>query len=517
MANGKLIAIKLERFKSYEKPTAVELKPLTIVIGPNNSGKSTLIQALLLLKQTLTYAESNVPIRLTGEVKALGLGELTSGWPYGQQYDGPSIQLDWTSETPSTSGVTHATRMTLEYSQTGKSPNLKSIKLCQAPIGLARFLQYTHLHELFPESKGSFEFRRNADGVFECYFENSKTEHLLVELDHFLPYIQLDTRKRVAPRHRARDQANFFNQHFATPLQDLGELLRGLFFLGSTRDEPPNPHPANQAPEDLGARGQFAADMLYAHQGDLVHYLPPIIVDDDSIARAPTTVRAQPLAKAVNEVFTALGVETEISIEDIRGYGFRLLFGSASLAHVGRGINHLLPIVELGLITDPLRFDTSFGDGPVDDYLAHCTKTAHCAIEEIESHLHPRVQSRLAHWLVSLARSGRRLIVETHSDHLVRRLRGLVARTEPGSELETWLLTNVAIVEVEQDETLRSTLRSSPLTRDGGIEHWPSGFMDEATNEERAIYIAALDKPQEPAAAPPTVTVEHDPAQEPRE
>lgn len=511
MANGKLISIELERFKSYEKPTTVELKPLTIVIGPNNSGKSTLIQALLLLKQTLIFAESNVPIRLTGEVKALGLGELTSGWPFGQQFKGPSITLTWTSEIQdkrlSAPTAIQTTYLSLDYSMNGKSPALSSLKLGVNEATLAPAIG---------ARPPSFEFHRLADGSYECFYLGSRVQEVLVELDHFIPYVQLDPRARTGLANQARDAAQTFDDSFATPLHDLGELLRGLFFLGSTRDEPPNPHPANQAPEDLGARGQFAADMLYAHQGDLVHYLPPVIVEDERPATAPTTVRAQPLATAVNEVFTALGVDTKISIEDIRGYGFRLLFGSASLAHVGRGINHLLPIVELGLITDPLRFDATFGDGPVDKYLARCTRTAHCAIEEIESHLHPRVQSRLAHWLVSLARSGRRLIVETHSDHLVRRLRGLVARTEPGSELETWLLANVSIIEVEQDETQRSTLRSSLLTRDGGIDHWPSGFMDEATNEERAIYIAALDKPQPPAAQP-AVTVEHDPPEEPRE
>jgi predicted ATPase len=43
---------------------------------------------------------------------------------------------------------------------------------------------------------------------------------------------------------------------------------------------------------------------------------------------------------------------------------------------------------------------------------------------------HPKVQTRLAHWFVALAMARRQFLVETHSDHLVRRLRGLAARAK---------------------------------------------------------------------------------------
>jgi len=61
--------------------------------------------------------------------------------------------------------------------------------------------------------------------------------------------------------------------------------------------------------------------------------------------------------------------------------------------------------------------------------------------------------------------------------------------------LETWLLENVAVLSVEQDADGRSSVTSSRLTADGGVgEVWPADFMDEATDEESAIYYARLDK-----------------------
>jgi len=104
--------------------------------------------------------------------------------------------------------------------------------------------------------------------------------------------------------------------------------------------------------------------------------------------------------------------------------------------------------------------------------------------------------------------ANRQIIVETHSDHLVRRLRGLIARAEPGSELETWLRDNVVILEVDQSDG-RSTVTPVRLTREGGLgERWPADFMDEASEEESAIYYAGLEKSDQ--ASPQDVDVVRD-------
>lgn len=106
--------------------------------------------------------------------------------------------------------------------------------------------------------------------------------------------------------------------------------------------------------------------------------------------------------------------------------GFRLLFGDANSTHVGRGLTYLFPIVEPGLFADPLRFRGEFGEMTPEEYKQACSGYTHIAFEQPEAHLHPKVQTRLAHWMVALAMANRQLIVETHSDHLVRRLRGLM-------------------------------------------------------------------------------------------
>jgi len=52
----------LENFKAFEKLQSIEIKPLTIICGVNNSGKSSLIHSLLMLSQTVKEWESFVRI-----------------------------------------------------------------------------------------------------------------------------------------------------------------------------------------------------------------------------------------------------------------------------------------------------------------------------------------------------------------------------------------------------------------------------------------------------------------------
>src|SRR5271157_5143677 len=59
--------IRVGGFKSIARPQAIEIGPLTILAGVNSSGKTSFLQALLLLKQTLeAYEEPPGPVLLDG-------------------------------------------------------------------------------------------------------------------------------------------------------------------------------------------------------------------------------------------------------------------------------------------------------------------------------------------------------------------------------------------------------------------------------------------------------------------
>lgn len=540
MARAELTAITIERFKSYWGRTTLDLAPLTVLLGRNNSGKSSLIQVLLLLKQTLEHPRDDVPLHLEGPVDALNLRELTSGWPQPEAFEGPSFELTWTSDVdidqamvqaghPDTSNLTNLsgiswlgyvpppsirlrTKMRIEYREEGGRIAIAQIQLSSTLLNELDAHGGLRVYNTVVHNPAVSIFRMSGqEASYLVRWDSERADYLKLELDHFLPFFRID-KSSIGPRHRERSWFNGYLVLYQQPLEDLRALLQEFTYLGSMRMLPPSIYrPASVPPAEIGVSGEFAAQMLHARRADVVHYLPPLQIDPSGAVNVPEEVESRPLVEAVNHVMSELGLSIPLRIEDIQNIGFRMLFGGASLQHVGRGLGYLLPVVQLGLITDPRRFDPKLGKAARAEYERALATFTHAAIEEPETHLHPKVQTRLAHWFVSLAMSGRRLIIETHSDHLVRRLRGLIARAEEGGELEQWLATNVVVAEVTQDDDGRSELRCSRLTPDGRIDEWPEGFMDEATDEERSIYYAAMDK-EAPAEEPAGETeFVHDP------
>lgn len=503
--NAKLTAICIERFKSFKGATRIDLAPLTVIVGRNNSGKSSLIQSILLLKQTLADPRPDVMIRLEGIVEAFGLREITFGRPeQASRVDGPVIEFEWVSDVDVAAGL--ASAWSPDLSNLAKHsgvpwlenpPDKKSLRTsikintieCEGNAQIES-LELRSLDEATPAVVRIWK----QDNAWTCSWNGKNSNLIKVELDHFIPYLQFD-RSSAGPRHGQRAWHNAYLILFAQPLEALKELLSELHYLGSLRQPPPSLFKiATTAPSEIGANGELAAQLLHRRQGDIVHFLPPSDVGDSSVT-TPDMVLGRPLVDAVNLILEALSVNAPLRVEEIKDVGFRLLFGDASLLHVGRGLSYLLPLVELGLFADPLRFSGVSGSMSLADYSDQCKSFTHIALEEPEAHLHPKVASRLAHWLVSLARANRRLIVETHSDHLVRRLRGLAVRAGSGSELEEWLLDNVAVLSVDQDADGLSSVTTSRLTAEGGVsEIWPTDFMDESTDEESAIYYAKLNK-----------------------
>jgi hypothetical protein len=62
----------LSNFKAFGHSAELALSPVTLFMGANSSGKSTIIQTILLIKQTLQYAAPDKPLALNGPLLRLG-------------------------------------------------------------------------------------------------------------------------------------------------------------------------------------------------------------------------------------------------------------------------------------------------------------------------------------------------------------------------------------------------------------------------------------------------------------
>ncbi len=74
--------LQVQNFKAFQDTGEIEIKPITVLAGPNSGGKSSILQSLLLLKQTLETAEPNVALNLDGRFLQFSkFSELVFGKP----------------------------------------------------------------------------------------------------------------------------------------------------------------------------------------------------------------------------------------------------------------------------------------------------------------------------------------------------------------------------------------------------------------------------------------------------
>ena len=121
--NSRMVAplaeIRLENFKSVNDAT-VELRPLSVVVGRNSSGKSTLLQSVLALAQAVRNKSNSSQFPLNGEYVRLGtFGEVLS---FQNLNDNPEIAIGFS--------VTVDTRLSRFRTSRGSFPaNNKNVLL----------------------------------------------------------------------------------------------------------------------------------------------------------------------------------------------------------------------------------------------------------------------------------------------------------------------------------------------------------------------------------------------------
>ena len=119
--------------------------------------------------------------------------------------------------------------------------------------------------------------------------------------------------------------------------------------------------------------------------------------------------------------------------------------------NLGFGISYALPIVVQGLVAERERY---------------------FIVENPEAHLHPAAQTKMGEFLAMLAEKGLRVIVETHSDHLLDGVQ-LYAASHPE------MREDIAIYNFGLDE--EKEINVSPIEYDEDFDYtrWPDGFMDQ--------------------------------------
>lgn len=258
------------------------------------------------------------------------------------------------------------------------------------------------------------------------------------------------------------------------------EYVRDFFsehikYLGPLREEPKSLYPleTNGSSFDLGLKGENTAAVFENNKSKIISYIEPSFYDNGAEG-TPVPVKGT-LAEAINKWLVYLGVAKDMSTNDRGKFGHELKIVTEiadlkqDLTHVGVGVSQILPILVL-------CFLSGNGDSII--------------LEQPELHLHPKVQTRLADFFVSMNALGKQCILETHSEYLINRLRLLVAKAT-----DTKIADETMIYFVEKDKEIGySKYREITINPYGVIAEWPDGFFDEGEDLATQIAKAGMDK-----------------------
>jgi predicted ATPase len=109
-------------------------------------------------------------------------------------------------------------------------------------------------------------------------------------------------------------------------------------------------------------------------------------------------------------------------------------------------------------------------------------------LEQPELHLHPAPQQILGDFLVGIAETGRQLLIETHSEYLINRLRLLIAEDQYDN------VANLVQIWYARRADGRTEFSSLQPNRFGSLPEWPAGFFDQAPRDAEALLRAAASK-----------------------
>jgi len=242
-----------------------------------------------------------------------------------------------------------------------------------------------------------------------------------------------------------------------------------LLYLGPLREEPKSLYSSKMDfnADDIGSKGEFAAQVFLDNKATVIRYIAP---EDIELPKDRPVLVEGSLQEAVEAWAKYLTIAERIIVEEIGKNGYRILIRQPGeekeyeISDVGVGISQVLPILVMGLL---------------------CGEGATLLIEQPELHLHPKVQSRLADFFLSIVLSGKQCIAETHSEHIIDRLRLRIVQSLTPAKLRK----NIAIYFADNQEGF-SKYKQIEVNDYGVIPEWPEGFFDQSPKEISATIRA---------------------------
>ena len=511
---------RLTNFKAFGETVTIPIRPLTLIFGANSSGKSSIFQSLLLLKQTLEEAK-NPKTALLSKGSLVDLGtyrdfvhkhETDRNFEFGARFD-----LEETKTLPPLArkiiesvGAANA-GLTVQFSSEKESTYLRRVDLAigeqrEAIISYFRH-RHQHPHERFSyseevEIKSELEFWRYFNECTRRYILSHRDtfplpfleklnsyqfEDVMKDIREALPFSQINY-ENFLPKSHTIPHSRLF-QISDDPINDSILERSGLFnyVLDASRGGDEYICEVNLSPfvsHICSAFERNLRDLVYLEplrsqperdyefSGDTTDYVgqsgehwPSILYKD------------RKRVEQANIDLERLGVKYRLKIDKLQyedgspsnRFSPRLVDKDtdtdASPRDVGFGISQVLPIVVQSRLSEKKML----------------------LIEQPEIHLHPAHQAELGDMFIRSAKErGNTLLLETHSEHLILRLLRRIRETNDNNLPKGFPQISpedVAVLYVQPGENGAQVIEI-PVTEDGDFKNpWPGGFFEESIKE----------------------------------
>ena len=420
--------LSMKNFKSWKETGDVKLAPLTAFFGTNSSGKSSLLQMLLLLKQTTESSDRNLALKTNEGYVELGTAhEITFN-----QTNDMHLSVEWKPTGKD------ASRLVIAKPNGGESITLQDLSFATE---IHADPQRYYVKRIKYQS-GQFKAELNRGG------NNLYT--IRVHVDG-----QEAKRPQGRPRVNMRPQKcyGFSDEalryyrnvdYLSDVVLSFEQQFQRLYYLGPLREYPKRQYTwSGERPNSVGLRGESAVNAVLAAR------------------RGKRTSLEKRVAKWL--VDNKLGLAHSFRIHQLvpggTQYEVRIKRHATSpevlLPDLGIGVSQILPVLVLCYYAPP---------------------GSTIILEQPELHLHPSVQAGLADVLIDVVQNQDvQIILESHSEHLLKRLQRRTAE-------EKLHPMDVALYFCDIQDGV-SSLEELNIDMFGRIRNWPKDFFGDMTGD----------------------------------
>ncbi len=458
--------INLKNFKAWRELDIELGRRITGLFGTNSSGKSSLIQFLLMLKETknnpdrnlvLDFGDSNKPINLGGFGDVIHQNDKNLKLEWRLSWEG--MGQPWSASDPQTG----EDMVQVDYKEVSIQSVVGMANLEESKSLKTQSMRYTFIDEdIGQETTFGIEAKPGQENIFRFFEveikissgdvtygpENTVTGPIKIHLFPFRVFFHTSPEKHELLRLLEADYE---------------KLMDRIYYLGPLRDYPHRQYNwSGGSPSDVGTRGELMINAILAAS------------EKGKAYQMKKGSRKRSFQEVVAMRLKEMGLIHSFSVAEVAEgsniYQAKVSVGKRSpkvlLTDVGFGVSQVLPAIVL---------------------LNHVPEGSTVVFEQPEIHLHPEVQSGLADAIIGIAETRNlQVIIESHSEHFLRRLQRRVA--------DETISANLVKLYFVSQESGEARLTDIGLNEYGEIENWPPDFFGDEMEEIAETRKAAIKR-----------------------